>query len=123
MSIKLRTSRLPTLLAVLLVLAPFCAFAQTSAGSHPTAVPPTKAPTRPLPATPLPNGQMTYSAVPAGANTATSAPAGSASFFTDAANLPIVLGAGIILLVGIGWFVLRPKKKEAVAPEFENTLP
>lgn len=112
----LRTASLTALLTTCVVLAPsfVLAAAQPPAplapGTHPAAVPPTKAPTTPLTAKPLPNGQMTLTNTPTPGTTG-SAPADSNSLFnlSSGAILYTLIALGIIALAGLGWFFV-PRK-------------
>lgn len=108
---NLRTSFFTILLALFLI-APSYALAQLppETRSHPTATPPTKAPTKALAPAPLPNGQMTLSPATTSAGESTTTSTGSSAASPPSlgsTSLYLLTGLGILLLVGIGWFVLR----------------
>ncbi|MBU6388830.1 hypothetical protein KGQ72_03085 [Patescibacteria group bacterium] len=110
MQTYLRTSLFAALLSTLLV-APSLAYAQTpppaTPGSHPNAVPPTTAPTKPLAPTPLPNGSVTPpgAASPTATSTAgpTNLPPASSG---NGTMLFALIGLGVLVLAGIGWFLI-----------------
>ena len=100
------------------VLAPSLALAQTTnsaapppatAGSHPNVLPPTKAPSKPLPPAPLPNGQLTVSGTSSSASGSATASPGPSSQNGGSATPIILIGAAVVLIIGIGWFMQRRK--------------
>lgn len=107
----LRTPLLAALLSALLIV-PSLAYAQTppppaTPGSHPNAVPPTKAPAKALAPAPLPNGSMTLPG--ATSSVATSTAPLSPSLPPSSGNgvmLYTLIGLGVLVLIGIGWFLV-----------------
>jgi len=113
----IRTFFLSALLTAIVIFVPSFVHAQlpppATSGSHPTALPPTEAPTKPLPAALLPNGLSEVSAsssVATDGSVATSTePLGVASSVENG-TIPLLVGAGVLILASIGWFLIRRQK-------------
>jgi hypothetical protein len=112
MTNHLRLSSLAVLFIAFALFAPPVVRAQlpppATPGSHPSVTPPTKAPTKTLPATPLPNGSLKVpDASPADGPASTStAPSGNAFSVGNGTMLSILIGVGVLILAGIGWFIV-----------------
>lgn len=110
---------IPTLLTALALLSPSLVLAQVpppaTAGDYPNATPPTKAPTKTLQAAPLPDGQMTAPTVPTVSTTTGTNPTDSsdASVSSNTKTYVVLIGAAILVLAAIGWFLI-PRKQTPV---------
>lgn len=123
MTNRLRLSSLAVLFIAFAFFVPPVVHAQlpppATPGSHPSVTPPTKAPTKALPATPLPDGSLKTPGVsPADAPAPTStAPSGNAFSVGNGTMLWILIGVGVLILAGIGWFLVS---RRTVSPQTET---
>jgi len=123
MTTTLRTSFLAALLTSFVVLTPSFVHAQppppATPGSHPTAVPPTKAPAKPLPAATLPDGSGGVVATPLASTSTTPSSTTSDDDTSSTENgtmLYVLIGVGILALVGTARFLIS-RKNNPVPPQ------
>lgn len=134
MTHHLRTLTYTTLIGTIVALVPLFVYAQQPIPiTHPTSTPPTPAPSAPLPVTTLPNGAMTVTvtsttSVANKPTTSVVAPIGQGSAATsttstegDVTMLYALVGVGVLILFGLGWFFIPRRHDPAPTEMPENT--